>query len=129
MSRENEYKKQKIDAVKRWSWRKTQEKHKKRTKLLFVNPSEYKISNYGFDAKTVYTSNNLVPFLAAFFNLIPSIGLFSGLNPIANITSVANNSSMLFGEALTPNTLLSPLSLWLKHNVFTSNKSANFLIA
>ena len=29
------------------------------TKLLFVNPSEYKISNYGFDAKTVYTSNEV----------------------------------------------------------------------
>ncbi len=28
-------------------------------KLLFVNPSEYKISNYGFDAKTVYTSNDI----------------------------------------------------------------------
>ena len=28
-------------------------------KLLFINPSEYKISNYGFDAKTVYTSNEI----------------------------------------------------------------------
>lgn len=28
-------------------------------KLLFVNPSEYKISNYGFDAKTIYTSNDI----------------------------------------------------------------------